>query len=52
MIIETATIYAFCALLIVMISVAVYFMIFFMIWYVIGGAISSFLRPIIKIISR
>lgn len=51
MIIETATVYTFCALVLMMIIITVYFMIFFMIWYVIGWGLQRFLSPIIKLIS-
>lgn len=52
MIIETATVWAFSALILMMVVIAVYFAIFFMIFYVMGWAVASFVRPILKILNH
>jgi len=52
MIIATATIYSFSALLLIMIVTMVYFSIFYMIFYVILWGIAEFIRPILKILNH
>lgn len=52
MIIETATIWAFFALFLTMITVATYFMVFFCIMYVVLWCTAQIVRPIIYIITR
>jgi hypothetical protein len=52
MVIETATIWTFSAMLLMQIIIGVYFVIFFMIFYIMGWAVAQALKPIIKIMSH
>lgn len=52
MIIETATIYALCALALMLFITFVYFAIYFLIFEVILIGISAIIKPILKIINH
>lgn len=51
MIVETATIYTFSALLLMVIIMAFYFAIFFMIFYIAGWALAVPIRAIAKLLN-
>jgi hypothetical protein len=51
MIVETATIYAFCGLVVSMTAFTVYMSIVFMLFYIAGWALSFPFRAIVKILS-
>ena len=51
MIVETATVWAFSALVISFFVVAVYFFIFFAIFYLVGWAIAAVIRPVLTLIT-